>query len=87
MNVRALSLIAALAAFAPLAAHADAPSGDFANVIGPQAAVQNAPEFPRADNRNYVEGNFDQLLARKTTVTVEQVRREIAAAPLPMIGA
>jgi hypothetical protein len=87
MNVRTLSLIAAFAAFAPLAAYADAPSGDFANVIGPQATAQTAPQFPRAENRSYVEGNFEQLLAGKAQVTVEQVRREIAAAPLPVVGA
>jgi hypothetical protein len=87
MNVRALSLIATFAAFAPVAAYADAPSGDFAAVIGPQAAAHAAPELARADNRNYVEGNFEQLIARKSTVTIEQVRRGIAAAPLPVVGA
>ena len=86
MNVRTLSLIAAFAAFAPLAAYADAPSGDFGAVIGPQSAVQTAPQFPRAENRNYVEGNLEQLLSG-TRVTVEQVRKEIAAAPLPLVGA
>lgn len=88
MTIRTLTAAVALSALAPLAAYADAPSGDFAEVFGTGAAVvQAAPQFPRAEHRNYVEVSIEQLVGKAATVTVEQVRREIAAMPLPVIGA
>lgn len=91
MNVRKLSALVAIAALTPLAAAATASSGDFtvADVIGPQAAVRSTPDFPRSEYRDYVEGNFTEVFARKQTpaVTREEVRRQITAAPLPVIGA
>jgi hypothetical protein len=91
MNVRTLSALVAIAAFAPLAASATASSGDFtvADVIGPQAVVRSTPDFPRSQYRDYVEGNFTEVFLSKQTpaVTREEVRRQITAAPLPVIGA
>jgi hypothetical protein len=91
MNVRTLSALVAFAAFTPLAASATATSGDFtvAEVIGPQAAVRSTPDFPRSEYRDYIEGNFSEVFARKQTPTLtrEEVRGQITAAPLPVIGA
>ena len=91
MNVRTLSALVAIAALTPLAASATASSGDFtvADVIGPQAVVRSTPEFPRSEYRDYVEGNFSEIFGRKQaqTITREEVRRQISAAPLPVIGA
>jgi hypothetical protein len=88
MTIRALSAVFALAAFAPLAAHADAPAGEFPEAFHVDtSAVRSAPQFPRSEHRNYVEFKIEDLVGRGATVTVEQVRAELAAMPQPVIGA
>lgn len=90
MNTR--KLIPALAfavAAAPIAAHADAPSGDFDQLF-PISSKSAQPQFPRSEYRGYIDHLWlDEQLASKPEVqkTREQVRMEIAAQPLPVIGA
>lgn len=90
MNTR--KLISALAfAFvaAPIAAHADAPSGDFKQLF-PMSSKESKTQFPRSEYRGYVEHLWvDEQRASKPTVekSRDQVRMEIAAQPLPVIGA
>lgn len=90
MNVRKLVAVVAFATLgAPLAAHADAPSGDFKELF-PLSAKSAKPQFPRSEYRGYVEHLWiDEQLASKPQVekTRDQVRMEIAAQPLPVIGA
>ena len=88
MTIRTLTAAVALSALAPFAAYADAPSGDFSQIFETkESAIQTAPQFPRSEYRNYVEFSVEQLVGKNTTVTVEQVRREIARMPLPVVGA
>ena len=90
MTIRALAAALTLAALTPLAAHADAPSGDFLQTHAIQEnQARTTAQFPRSEHRNYVEFTIDELLAdaRLVTVTVEQVRRELAAMPQPVVGA
>lgn len=74
---------------APLAAQADAPSGDINTVYAIDANAQaNVPEFDRREHRTYVE----DILAGPSTntasqVTREQVREELARMPPERVGA
>jgi len=89
MNVRKLVAVVAFATLgAPLAAHADAPSGDFKELF-PLSTQVTQPEFPRSEYRGYVEHWIEEHLAANSQFakTREQVRQEIAAMPLEMIGA
>ena len=89
MKVRKLiSAVAFAVVAAPIAAHADAPSGDFEQIFKIDHSVK-APQFSGSENRLYVEHWLDQQLAAnaKFAKSREQIRREIAAQPLPVIGA
>lgn len=89
MTIRSLSAALALAAVAPFAAHADAPSGEFFTLFASQpAAVEPAPSS-RGENRLYVEFTIDELIRSSAgaTVTVEEVRRSLATMPTPPVGA
>lgn len=86
MNVRILA-IAAFAALAPLAAHADAPSGDFHQLFA--APASSGVSSTRAEHRNYVEFTIDELTRATSAsqLTVDQVRRELTSMPPLAIGA
>ena len=89
MKVRKLiSAVAFAVVAAPIAAHADAPSGDFDQLFKIDYSAK-APQFPRSENRLYVEHWLEeQLTANKNFAkSREQVRMEIAAQPLPVVGA
>ena len=89
MKVRKLiSAVAFAVVAAPIAAHADAPSGDFDKHFKIDHLVK-APQFPRSEYRLYVEHWLEEQLAAnaKFAKSRDQVRMEIAAQPLPMIGA
>jgi hypothetical protein len=88
MTIRTLTAVLALS-LAPLVAHAEAPSGDFDATHRSTVSKSAAASTARADNRNYAEFTIDELVknARASTVTVEQVRRELATMPAPVIGA
>jgi hypothetical protein len=84
-------LIAALAFVslaAPLAAQADAPSGDINTVF---AIDQNAKATIHEFDRHGYNPNVDELLAgpkfATSTVTREQVLKELAAMPQEKVGA
>ncbi len=89
MTIRPLIAALAFASLAaPLAAHADAPSGEIYTVFAiDQNAKVTVPEF---DRRDY-NPNVDELLAglkfTPTTVTREQVLEELAAMPPEKVGA
>jgi len=89
MNVR--PLIAALAFVslaAPLAARADAPSGDINTVFAIDQAVKlDRAQFDRSDARLYVEDTLAGLTYAPSALTREQVRSELAASPAVYIGA
>jgi hypothetical protein len=91
MNVSKLVSVLAFAALtAPLAAHADAPSGDFDAIFKSEQSVKtDQPQFPRSEYSGYVEHWLEDSLAANAKVakTREQVRQEIAAMPLEVIGA
>ena len=84
-------LIAALAFVsiaAPLAAHADAPSGDINTVFAIDTNAQaNVPDFDRSEHRTYVEDILAGPKLATSTVTREQVLKELAAMPLETVGA
>jgi hypothetical protein len=89
MKVRKLiSAVAFAVVAAPIAAHADAPSGDFDQIFKTDHLVK-APQSRRSENRLYVEHWLEEQLAvnARLSKSRDQVRREIAAQPLPMIGA
>ena len=88
MTIRALASALALSALTPLAAHADAPAGDFHTLFAAAPTAIAAPDS-RAQHRNYVEFALDELV-RETShamVSAEQVRRAVAIMPLPAIDA
>jgi hypothetical protein len=89
MNTRKLISALAFAVVAgPIAAHADAPSGDFDQVFKVESKSAQ-PQFPRSEYRLYVEHWIDEQIAANKAVakTREQVRMEISAQPLPVVGA
>jgi hypothetical protein len=89
MTIRPLIAALAFASLvAPLAAHADAPSGDINTVF---AIDQNAKvTIPDFDRHGY-NPNVDEVLAgpkfATSTVTREQVLKELAAMPQEKVGA
>jgi hypothetical protein len=91
MNIRKIATVVAFAAFgAPIAAYADAPAGDFDEIFKTeQRTKDDKPQFPRNEYRAYVEHWLEEQLAanEKFAKTREQVRKEIAAAPLEVVGA
>jgi hypothetical protein len=88
MNVR--PLIAALAfvsVAAPIAAHADAPSGDINTVFAIDQAVKvERAQFDRSQARLYIEGELPST-ARADSVSREQVLGELAEMPQEKVGA
>jgi hypothetical protein len=90
MTTRALFAALAIASLAaPLAAYADAPSGEINTIFAVDESVKvDPPKFDRREHRTYVE---DILAAPtstpKTTVTREQVREELAKTPPERVGA
>ena len=89
MRVRKLiSAVAFAVVAAPIAAHADAPSGDFDQILKIDYSVK-VPQFPRSEYRLYVEHWLEEHLAANARFAKsrDQVRKEVAAQPLPMIGA
>lgn len=89
MTIRPLIAALAFASLAaPLAAHADAPSGDINTVF----AIDQNPnvKIPEFDRRSY-NSNVDEVLAgpkfATSTVTREQVLKELASMPQERIGA
>jgi hypothetical protein len=89
MNVRPLiATLAFVSLAAPLAARADAPSGDINTVFAIDQAVKvDRAQFDRSDARIYVEDTLAGLTLAPSNVTREQVRRELAARPAQYIGA
>jgi hypothetical protein len=90
MNFRPLIAALAFASLAaPLAAHADAPSGDINTVFAiDQAAKVAQPQFDRSQWRAYVESTLpDPKSPVLTSVTREQVLQELASMPQEKIGA
>ena len=88
MNIRIRILaVVAFSALAPLAAHADEPSGDFHQLFGAPAA--STVPSTRAEHRNYVEFTIEELTRATlaSRVSVDQVRRELSSMPPPAIGA
>lgn len=90
MNIRPLiAAIALVSIAAPLAAHADAPSGDINTVFAIDSNAQdNVPDFDRREHRTYIE----DILAGPTPtaqspLTREQVREELARMPPERVGA
>lgn len=88
MTIRALVSALALTALTPLAAHADAPAGDFHALFAPAPTAIAVPDS-RAQHRNYVEFSLEELVREtsRAMVSAEQVRRAVAAMPLPAIDA
>ena len=89
MRVRKLiSAVAFAVVAAPIAAHADAPSGDFDEHFKIDHSVK-APQFPRSEYRFYVEHWLEEQLAAnaKFAKSRDQVRMEIVTQPLPVVGA
>lgn len=90
MSIRKSLYVFAFAALtAPLAAQADAPSGDFDQLFPICSIEPTEEQIGRHEHRNYVENVWLEELAAQPTVakTREQVREEIASSPLPVIGA
>jgi hypothetical protein len=90
MKIRAITAALAFAvAGLPLAAHADAPSGDFDQLFPISKVEPTKEQLGRHLNRNYVEHLWldEQLAAATVQKTREQVRKEIASMPLPVVGA
>ena len=89
MTIRPLIAALAFASFVvPLAAHADAPSGDINTVFAIDANAQaSVPNFDRREHRTYVEDILAGPKLATSTVTREQVLKELAAMPLESVGA
>ena len=90
MTIRPLIAALAFASLAaPLAAHADAPSGDINTVFAIDQAVKIVqPQFDRSQWNAYVESTLpDPKSPVLTSVTREQVLRELASMPQEKVGA
>ena len=84
MNVRkSLFAVAFVALSAPLAAYADAPSGDFAET---HPASSKEAKADRSGNSNYAEFSVEELTASSKT-TREEVKRELASRGMPHVEA
>ncbi len=87
MNVsKSLLVTAFLVLAAPLAAHADAPSGDFDKT---HPASSKETKADRSGNSNYVEVSVSEMTGSKSSApkTREEVRKEIASAPMFKVDA
>ena len=94
MNFRKpLSVLAFVAFAAPLAAHADAPSGEFYELHSKPAADAPAPVADRddKDRSSYAEFSIwdviDRNAAARPVISREDVRRELASSPMPEVKA
>lgn len=96
MNIRTpLSVLAFVAIAAPLSAHADGPSGEYFELFAtPSSKVETKAETKmsdRAEHRNYAEFTYWDMAGEadsdRVALTREDVRREIASAPLPKVEA
>jgi hypothetical protein len=92
MNIRKpLSVLAFIAAAAPLASYADAPSGEFYELfVAPSAGVEVAvPDS--ADRRSYAEFSYWDMVGdndpARAVISREDVKKELASSPLPRIEA
>jgi hypothetical protein len=89
MNIRSLfAAVAFVSLAAPLAAQADAPSGEINTIYAIDLSVKApAPKFDRREHRTYVEDILAAPTApQPSTVTREQVRKELAAMPQERVG-
>ena len=88
-TIRSLAAALALSALTPLAAHADAPSGEYYSVFAAAPTATQTSPAGREENRIYVEFTLDELVraSRGTMVTREEVRRALATMPQPPVGA
>lgn len=88
MTIRPLIAAFAFASLAaPFAAHADTPSGDINTVFAVDQAIKvERAQFDRSQARLYIEGE-QPTNAANSTVTREQVRRELASMPQEKVGA
>jgi hypothetical protein len=86
MNFRKpLSVLAFVAFAAPLAAHADAPSGEFYE-------LHSKPAADDKDRSSYAELSIWDVIDKKNddaarVVSREDVRRELASSPVPEVKA
>lgn len=93
MNIRPLLAALALVSLgAPLAAHADAPSGDIDTVFAIDQAVKAPkPQFDRKANVASVgEGAYPVIAAtpqNQRIVTRDEVRKQLATMPQERVGA
>jgi len=90
MNVRPfIAAVAFISLAAPLVAHADAPSGEINTLFAIDPSVnKTAPKFDRRQHRTYIEDILAAPTAPKpTTVTRDQVRKELANMPPERVGA
>ena len=92
MTTRALFAALAIASLAaPLAAYADAPSGEINTIFAVDESVKvDPPKFDRREHfGNYVEDILaaPTLSSKPSTVTREQVREELAKMPPERVGA
>lgn len=88
MNVRNSLFVSVFFALSlPLAAHADAPSGDFDQTHPASAKSTPAPSLSeRTANRGSGEVSVSDMLASGGK-TREEVRKELASAPMPKVEA
>lgn len=91
MNVRKpLSILVFAALAAPLASFADAPSGDFDQTHRVQTKKEAAERAEsgkdRHDKRAYSDFSIDELVAGSKK-SREEVKRELAANPMPRVEA
>lgn len=94
MNFRKpLSVLAFVAFAAPLAAHADAPSGEFYELHSKPAADAPAPvAADDKDRSSYAEFSIWDVIDKKNddaarVVSREDVRRALASSPMPEVKA
>jgi hypothetical protein len=92
MNIRKpLSVLAFIAFAAPLAALADAPSGEFYELYQKPSADSPAVAVDREDRRHAGEFSaWDLIDGNKVAgpmISRDDVRRELAVAPLPEVKA
>jgi len=90
MNVRPfIAAVAFVSLAAPLVAHADAPSGEINTLFAIDPSVNaTAPKFDRRQHRTYIEDILAAPTAPKpSTVTRDQVRKELANMPPERVGA
>ncbi len=92
MNIRKpLSVLAFVAFAAPLAAHADAPSGEFYDLYQKLSVDRTALAADRDDARQGTEFSawtlIDESKAARTVITRDDVRRELALSPMPDVKA